>query len=129
MVEAKLFKQPLTAAERKQRQRQKLKDIEDGVYQPSLIDAAKSILAKMTNPSVERLMEMEEFKDKLGQQEMQKLGKFIVNMRHRIQSVKKSSEQSLLQQMSMAEKVKRIANSEFADLQKILTMQHTQLER
>jgi hypothetical protein len=50
----------------------------------------------MMNPSLEKLIEMEEFKDKLGPLDMQKLAKFIVNMRYRGQTLKKSSEQSLV---------------------------------
>jgi|LauGreDrversion4_2_1035121.scaffolds.fasta_scaffold10054_7 hypothetical protein len=95
---------PLTATERKQKSRNKQKLMDEGSYQPTLLDEAKQELMAMESPKLEIILEMPKFKDQLSTADKARLQNFISNTKakaRRVDSVIAKREQ---QQMNIMEK-------------------------
>jgi hypothetical protein len=82
--EDKSPKDPLTAAQRQQKHRQRHRELADGAGQPSLLDQAKQELADQIDLNLQQLLALEKFKGHLSSAEIVKLQNWISNHRQKI---------------------------------------------
>ncbi len=63
--------------------REKHKAIQNGTYQPTLLEKAKEALKSMKEPSFEMLVAADEFKEKMSEDMTKKLKIFIQNLKQK----------------------------------------------
>ena len=77
-------KEPLSAAQRQQKHRQKHREIIDGASQPSLLDQAKQELTDQIDLNLQQVLAQDKFKGHLSSVEIVKLQNWISNHRQKI---------------------------------------------
>jgi recombinational DNA repair protein (RecF pathway) len=79
--ENKSPKDPMSAAQRQQKHRQRNRELADGASQPSLLDQAKQELADQIDLNLHQLLSQDKFKGQLSSAEIVKLQNWISNHR------------------------------------------------
>ena len=109
--------------------RQKHRAIASSTYVPTILETAKDALSRMQEPSLESLIEREDFRDRLDEETSKKVKIFIQNLKQKNRKQLAEHETQEIKDNDLTEKVKSFVNKRIDKLHQSILIPQSAEER